>query len=137
MTKEQLKNLYGNALAFWAINKHLARLIGLESTLLLQHLVDLDFKPNPDKFKNMIHPSYPQLSEDLNLSVKKIQKLVKELKDLELIEIVFIGQPGQNHYRINYLNIDRIMKVSSLPDFVQARDTIFGMASKSTNNNLV
>lgn len=137
MTKEQLKNLYGNALAFWAINKHLAKLIGLESTLLLQHLIDLDFKPNPDKFKNMIRPTYSKLSEDLNISVKKIQKLMRELKDLELLEIVFIGQPGQNHYKINYINIDKVMRVSSITDFLHARDTIFGIASKSTSNNLV
>ncbi len=139
MNKEVLKKIYGNTFSFWAINKHFAKHIGLEATLLLQHLVDLDNDPRTPRFKGMIHPSYNEIHNDIHMSIKTIQRVVKQLKEHELLEIVFTGQPGCNHYNIDYINIRKLMESSSLPEFVQARDTLFGVASSNTSicNNLV
>jgi hypothetical protein len=134
MTKEQIKSIYGRTIgknAFWAINKHLTRLIELEPTQLLQHLIDLD---NLESFKDLdwIYQQYHRIAEDLCCSEKKVQRNMKILKDLELIQIEFRGQPAKNYYKIDYNNIHKIMESSSLTDFVLSRDSIFGAAYTNT-----
>jgi hypothetical protein len=139
MNKNLLKNIYGKVLgreAFWAINKHCVRIIGLEETLVLQHLIDYDNQDesiaNP-KYKGKICPTYQQISRATHLSEKKIQRIIKSLSELELIEIKLDQLPARNHYTINYISINKLMEASSHTDFVQTRDDIFG---GSSNNNL-
>ena len=140
MNKGLLKNVYGKILgrdAFWAVNKHAARMIGLEESLLLQDLIDRDNQEesiaNP-KHKGKICPTYQQLSNALPLSVKKVQRLIKTLsEELELIQVKLDQLPAKNHYTIDYVNIDKLTKANNMEGFNKLKNSIFSQTSLDKN----
>jgi hypothetical protein len=77
-----LKQLIGNN-AYWTINKELARDIGLEATLLLQHLIDLE----ENYFKGEFWQTSESLQESVFLSKYLISKSIKVLEDKGYIEV--------------------------------------------------
>lgn len=99
-----LKNALG-ANAYWQVNKHLARTIGLEPTILLAHLIDLvtNYEHMPEEF----YQQYSRLKESLGFSRRQLDDSIKILKEKSLIEVELKGVPAKNHYS---LNVDKILE---------------------------
>lgn len=100
-----LKTILGND-SYWSINKTLAKKLGLEETVLLQHMIDIT------AYKNMGDEFYQQmnrLSKELGMSERKISNLIEKLKGLELITVTKKGIPAKNYYTLNSENIIAIL----------------------------
>ena len=91
--------------AYWTLNKSLVKSIGLESTLILQHIIDLQ-----DAFeKDEIFQSQPAIAEELGISEYSIKTKIPELIKLELINVVKKGVPCKNYYSTNDSKIIEIL----------------------------
>lgn len=81
--KSNLKNILGTH-AYWVVNKQLANTIGLDATILLQHLIDLQ-----DGFFNKTNKPFFQqqerLLEQTPLKLKALKNARKVLLDKNLI----------------------------------------------------
>lgn len=91
--------------AYWTLNKSLVKSIGLESTLILQHIIDLQ-----DAFeKDEIFQSQPAMAEELGISEYSIKTKIPELIKLELLNVVKKGVPCKNYYSTNDSKIIEIL----------------------------
>jgi DNA-binding transcriptional ArsR family regulator len=98
---KMLKSILGND-SYWSINKTLAKKLGLEETVLLQHMIDIT------AYKNMGDEFYQQmnrLSKELGLSERKISNHIDKLKNMGLISVTKKGIPAKNYYTLNSDNI--------------------------------
>lgn len=77
-----LKQLIGNS-AYWTINKQLSNEIGLEATLLLQHLIDLE----QNYFDGEFWQTSEKLQESVFLSKYLIKKAITVLEDKGYIKV--------------------------------------------------
>jgi len=77
-----LKQLIGNN-AYWTINKELAKEIGLEATLILQHLIDLD----ENYFKGEFWQTGKSLQEATFLSKYLVAKAINLLENKGYISV--------------------------------------------------
>lgn len=103
---KMLKNILGND-SYWSINKTIAKKIGLEETVLLQHMIDIT------AYKNMGDEFYQQmnrLSKELGLSERKIGNHIDKLKNLDLISVTKKGIPAKNYYTLNSDNIIELLE---------------------------
>ncbi len=93
----QLKKLISNK-SHWTVNKHLAREIGLETTLILQHLIDWsDYHK-----KETIFQTYEQIENELGLSNHAVKRVgIPELKKRGFISVERKGVGYKNYYRVN------------------------------------
>ena len=83
--------------AYWTLNKSLVQSIGLESTLILQHIIDLQ-----DAFdKDEIFQSQPAMAKELGISEYAIKNRIPELIKLGLINVIKKGVPCKNYYSTN------------------------------------
>jgi len=98
----QIKKLLSNT-AFWVINKELARAIGFEATLLLQHLIDL--RENYFKEGTPFYQQQGRLSEELGLSEYQIRNATKKLVSMEFVTVKRTGIPPKYHWTINDVNL--------------------------------
>jgi len=108
--------------AHWQINKHLALVLGIRETLLLQHFIDLQtklFKGLPDFFQ-----SYQQIEDTLGFSEYHCKKTIKRLKELGVLTVEKKGMPYKNYYFVllnrveEYLHLDH-EKSSVKPEIPQ------------------
>lgn len=91
--------------AYWTLNKSLVKSIGLESTLILQHIIDLQ-----DAFeKDEIFQSQPAMAEELGISEYSIKTKIPELIKLELVNVIKKGVPCKNYYSTNDSKIIEIL----------------------------
>ena len=83
--------------SYWSLNKQLVRNIGLEATLILQHIIDLQevFK------KNEIFQSQPAMAEELGITEYAVKNKIVELSKAGYINIVKKGVPCKNYYSTN------------------------------------
>jgi biotin operon repressor len=83
--------------AYWSLNKEMVKSIGLESTLILQHIIDLQevFK------KDEIFQSQPDMSIELGISEYAVKNKIVELNKLGYINVVKKGVPCKNYYSTN------------------------------------
>lgn len=105
-----IKQLLG-AQAYWAVNKELARSIGLHETILLQHLIDLD----ESFFKGMESGFYQQQSrlvKDLPMSERQLRSATNELINLGFITAIRKGVPPKYFYTIQYENLYTFLNVT-------------------------
>jgi len=77
-----LKQVLGTQ-SYWTINKTLAKELGLEATILLQHLIDLE----ENYFKGEFWQTSESLQESIFLSKYIISKSIKVLEDKGYIEV--------------------------------------------------
>ena len=89
--------------SYWMINKELSREIGLEATLLLQHLIDL--KENHFKAGKPFYQQQKRLSKELGLSEHQIRKATKVLVEREFVSVKRVGIPPKYHWTINESNL--------------------------------
>lgn len=93
----KLKKLLGKE-AYWTINKDLARKIGLEQTLVLQHIIDL----TESAFKrDEIFQPISEMKDELGISEFSVKKAVKELTERKFINVERKGIPFKNFYSVN------------------------------------
>jgi DNA-binding Lrp family transcriptional regulator len=83
--------------SYWSLNKQMVKSIGLESTLILQHIIDLQeaFK------KDEIFQSQPDMSNELGISEYAVKNKIAELNKLGYINVVKKGVPCKNYYSTN------------------------------------
>lgn len=93
----KLKQILSNN-AYWTINKHLAKEIGLDATVLLQHFVDLQ-----DAFfkQGSFYQQQDRLLNDLPLTLDYLRKATKVLVNKGFISVIKKGVPAKNHYEIH------------------------------------
>jgi DNA-binding Lrp family transcriptional regulator len=83
--------------AYWTVNKSLAKSIGLESALILQHIIDLQNVFDKDE----IFQSQPDMAEELGISEYAVRNRIPELIKLGLLNVVKKGVPCKNYYSTN------------------------------------
>lgn len=89
--------------SYWQINKELAREIGLEATLLLQHLVDL--KENHFKKGTPFYQQQKRLAKELGLSEYQIRNATKKLVEYNFVSVKREGIPPKYHWTIHDVNL--------------------------------
>jgi biotin operon repressor len=83
--------------SYWSLNKQLVRNLGLEATLILQHIIDLQ-----DVFKkNEIFQAQPAMAEELGITEYAVKNRIVELSKGGYINIVKKGVPCKNYYSTN------------------------------------
>jgi len=92
--------------SFWTINKSIAKEIGLNATLLLQHLIDFtDYHK-----KEWIFQTYEQMIDELGISEYSIKnKCIPKLKEMNFISVKRGGIGNKNHYKVNEEEILRFL----------------------------
>lgn len=83
--------------SYWTINKQLVRSIGLEATLILQHIIDLQAVFNKDE----IFQSQGEMAKELGISEYAVKNRIPELIKLGLVSVVKKGVPCKNYYSTN------------------------------------
>jgi len=106
MAEHITKTISNNA--YWQINKHLARSIGLEATLVLQHLIDLQTKVFD---KVGFFQTTKQLMEELALSKHHIQRSVSKLKEYGIITVQPKSYNNKNHYTVLLGRVEELLQV--------------------------
>lgn len=104
----KLKKLLGNQ-SHWTINKEMAREIGLNNTVILQHLIDWSTYHN----KQTIFQTYEQIQTDLGLSEHAVKRIgIPELRKRGFISTERKGVGYKIHYTVNE---DAIIQFLSQP----------------------
>jgi hypothetical protein len=106
MAKHITRTISNNA--YWQINKHLHRQLGLRTTLLLQHFIDLQTKVFHG---NEFFQSYKQINKELMLTEYHIKDSIKKLKEVGVITVEKKGMPAKNHY---FVLLNRVEELLSL-----------------------
>ena len=138
---KQLKKLLGNN-AHWTINKELAKNIGLDATIVLQHFIDLQYSFFED---GGFYQQQQRLLADLPLTIDYLRKATKVLENKGFLSIVKRGVPAKNHYTVHEENIltylsditssasEAPLEVSQKDDLTSTRDTT-NTKNKDTKN---
>lgn len=124
-----LKKLLGNQ-SHWVINKELAKAIGLNETLILQHLIDWSEYHK----RKTIFQTYEQIQSDLGLSEHAVKKVgIPKLKDLGFISVERKGVGYKMHYTINE---DVIIEFLTHPSREVNTTPLEGWGIKSPNSEV-
>lgn len=83
--------------AYWAVNKELSKKIGLEATLILQHIIDLQAVFGKDE----IFQSQTDMANELGISEYAVKNRIPELISLGLVNVSKRGIPCKNYYSTN------------------------------------
>lgn len=97
--------------AYWTLNKQLVKTIGLEATLILQHIIDLQAVFNKDE----IFQSQTEMAIELGISEYAVKNRIPDLVKLELVNVIRKGVPCKNYYSTNDDKILNIL-VNQLDD---------------------
>ena len=133
INKMNLKKLISNK-SHWTINKHLAKEIGLESTLILQHLIDWSTYHN----KETIFQTYEQIQSELGLSEYAVKKVcIPNLKKLGFISITRKGMGYKNHYTVhNDVIVDFLSNPTSQVEIDPSSEVRSKSPTSQVENNL-
>ena len=127
----QIKKLLGTQ-AYWVINKDLANNIGLDATVLLQHLIDLQ----ESFFENgNFYQQQERILEDIPLKLKAFRTARKVLQDKNLITYKR-GYQAKNYYTVltdNVLEMLGIDSNSSNSDCSNSSNVTSSNSSKSNS----
>ena len=96
--------------AYWQINKHLHKHLGLRTTLLLQHFIDLQTKIFYGK---EFFQSYKQIEKELCLSEYHIKDSIKKLKDAGIVTVEKKGMPAKNYYFVLLGRVEELLSQDS------------------------
>jgi len=108
MGKElNLKKIIGNN-SHWTLNKAIVRQIGLNETLVLQHIIDLESVFKRDE----IFQPIPQMAEELGISEWNLKQCIGKLKAAELIYVERKSVGFMNFYSVNQSKVLEFMSGS-------------------------
>ena len=92
--------------SYWVINKTLYKKLGIHSTLLLQHFIDLQYKIfDGNEFYQQQH----RIQEELDFTEYQVKTSIKDLIDTGLLDVKRKGIPSKNYYCINENEIQKLM----------------------------
>lgn len=126
--------------SYWSLNKQLVRNLGLEATLILQHIIDLQ-----DVFKkNEIFQAQPAMAEELGISEYAVKNKIVELSKAGYINIVKKGVPCKNYYSTNddkiidiiVNGLDHTKSTDLLVDSIDTIENDVSVDTKSTDLNI-
>jgi hypothetical protein len=109
MAKLKLKKIIGNN-AHWTLNKSLVKQLGLNETLVLQHIIDLSesaFK------KEEVWQPIPHMAEELCISEYAIKQAIGKLKSADLINVERKSVGFMNFYSVNSEKVMEFISGSS------------------------
>jgi DNA-binding Lrp family transcriptional regulator len=107
--ENNLLNLLGSD-AYWVLNKKLVNHLGCDTTLLLQHFIDLQFK----LFKGEeFYQQQERITEETSLGEHVIRERVKKLVNLGILTSEKKGSPAKNYYSINQEAVMSILRDES------------------------
>lgn len=125
-TKTKLLNKTLGKNAYWTINKQLVKSIGLEATLILQHIIDLQSVFGKDE----IFQAQPEMAKELGITEYAIKNRIVELSKIGLIKVIKKGVPAKNYYSTND---DKIMEILVKPlDEVKSTDLLVDYENNDT-----
>ena len=110
-----LKKLIGVG-SYWTINKSLAKEVGLEATLILQHLIDLE----ENYFKGEFWQKSNSIQESTGLSKFLVKKALTSLSNAELLSIELRLPKGSDgiskcyHFTLLKENIGKVFNLCEL-----------------------
>lgn len=108
MAKHITRTISNNS--YWQINKHLHKQLGLRTTLLLQHFIDLQTKV----FRgNEFFQSYKQIEKELCLTEYHIKDSIKRLKEVGVVTVEKKGMPAKNYYFVLLNRVEELLSLDS------------------------
>ena len=108
MAKHITRTISNNS--YWQINKHLHKQLGLRTTLLLQHFIDLQTKV----FRgNEFFQSYKQIEKELCLTDYHIKDSIKKLKEAGVLTVEKKGMPAKNYYFVLLNRVEELLSLDS------------------------
>ena len=123
----QIKKLLSNS-AYWTINKELARDIGLDATIVLQHFIDLQSSFFED---GGFYQQQDRIIKDLPITIDYLRKAVKVLVNKGFLSVVKKGVPAKNHYTVLEGNIMAYMsRITS-----EARERLLVVSEKDNKRS--
>ena len=108
MAEHITKTISNNS--YWQINKHLHKQLGLRTTLLLQHFIDLQTKVFHG---NEFFQSYKQIEKELCLTDYHIKDSIKRLKEAGVLTIEKKGMPAKNYYFVLMNRVEELLSLDS------------------------
>jgi DNA-binding transcriptional regulator GbsR (MarR family) len=109
--------------SFWMVNKTLTKKIGIQQTVILQHLIDLQNNVFGGK---EFFQQQERLMEEFNLSRRQISQSIDELITLELITCNKKGVPAKNYYFVQEQKVMELLSnntsTESDSDNIQSND---------------
>lgn len=127
----ELKQLIGNN-AYWTINKTIAKQYGLNATLVLQHLIDLE----ENYFKGDFWQTSKSLQESLGLSKYLISESLKSLIKGDLISVENKVREGSRviskvyHFTLLKSNISKVFNQCQSTDLTDISKDILPLKVK-------
>lgn len=98
---------------FIVINKNLIKLIGLNSSILIGELVsEYNYYEKENKLidKAWFYSTTPNIEENTGLSRYQQDEAIKKLQNKKIIDIKIMGMPSKRYFKINYENIEKLLK---------------------------
>lgn len=130
MAKIKLKKIIGNN-AHWTLNKSLVKQLGLNETLVLQHIIDLtESAYKRDEIWQPIH----EMAEELCVSEYAIKQAIGKLKSAGLISVERKNVGYMNFYSVNG---DRVMEFISGSGQLTSEVNSTHQSVDGVNNSLV
>lgn len=108
MAKHITRTISNNS--YWQINKHLHKQLGLRTTLLLQHFIDLQTKVFHG---NEFFQSYKQIEKELCLTEYHIKDSIKRLKEVGVVTVEKKGMPAKNYYFVLLNRVEELLSLDS------------------------
>jgi len=89
-----LKKLLSQS-SYWIINKDLTIQLGIETSMLLTHLIDC-----ADAFNQPFYQQKERIMDSIGISERQWRKSMKILQDKGILQVIKKGNPAKNYYTI-------------------------------------
>ena len=132
MAKITLKKLIGNN-SHWTLNKSLVRTIGLNETLVLQHIIDLESVFKKDEIFQPVH----KMADELGISEYAIKQAIGKLKSIDLISVERKSVGYMNFYSVNPEKVIEFMSGSAQPtsEVKSTHQSVEGVSEMNTTHS--
>lgn len=103
-----------SANAYWTVNKHLARTIGIEETVVLAELIFMHsyFERRGALVDGEFYCSRETLKHITGLSIDKLKSVVQSLVHHGVVQTRRAGMPATTHWKIDFDAIEKLMTES-------------------------
>lgn len=102
----QKKSLLGSS-SFLIINKKIAKYVGLNSALLLSHLISKDeyFASNNTDYQGWFYNTRDRIEDDIFLTPHEQRTALQKLIEVNFLQVKKQGMPCKSWYSLNYQQI--------------------------------
>jgi len=133
MAKINLKKIIGNN-SHWTLNKSMVRAIGLNETLVLQHIIDLESVFRREEIFQPVH----KMADELGISEYAVKQAIGKLKSVDLISVERKSVGYMNFYSVNPEKVIEFMSGSGQPtsELKSTHQSVDGVSEmKSTHSD--